>query len=152
MEVETAIRKYLLAQSGVTGYVGGRVYKFQLMEPVHATSHRAVVIKRVGQWGTPDSVQTSEYPLVQVECWADPDRDADGNVLVMNALDKAFAVQRTIDPFLHGKRGVKFSDLDVVSTQRWSESIIVTQDDQHGQGNMGDAAYVATRYALHVVH
>jgi hypothetical protein len=152
MEVETAVRKFLLSQSSVTGYVGQRVFKFQLTEPVHATGNRAVVIRRVGQWTPPDPVKTSEYPIVQVECWADPDRDGDGNVLVSNALDKAFAVQRVIDPLLHGRRGVKFSDLDVVSVQRWSEPIMVTQDDTHGSGRLGDSAYVLTRYAMHVVH
>ena len=152
MEIETAVRKFLLSKSQVTGYVGQKVFKFELLEPVAGTGGRAVVVRRVGSWGTPDPIGTAEFPLLQVECWADPDRDGDGNVLVANAVDKALAVQRVIDPLLHGKRGVQWSDLPVVSSARFSEPVIVTPSDQHGSGSMGDSAYVWTRYAVQVVH
>jgi hypothetical protein len=152
VEVETAIRKYLLAQSEVTGYVGQRVDKFRLTEPITGTGRRSIVVKRNGGWQTPDPVKTLEFPIVQIECWADPDRDADGNVSVSNALDKALAVQRVIDPLLHGQRGVRWSELMVVSSARWSETLMVTQDDTHGTLRLGDSVFVVTRYALAVVH
>ncbi len=152
MEIETALRKYLLSKSPVTGYVGQKVFKFELQEPVAGTGGRAIVVRRVGSWATPDPVMTAEFPLVQVECWADPDRDGDGNVLVSNAVDKALAVQRVVDPLLHGKRAVTWSDLTVVSCARFSDSVIVSPSDQHGSGSLGDSAYVWTRYAVQTVH
>ena len=48
MEIETAVRKFLLSQSAVTGYVGQRVFKFELMEPVAGSAGRAGVVRRVG--------------------------------------------------------------------------------------------------------
>lgn len=152
MEIETAIRKYLLAKSPVTGYVGNRVDKYRLTEPVTGTGRRAIVISRAGGWVTPDPIKTQEYPIVQIECWADPDRDEEGNIAVANAPDKAFAVQRVLDPLLHGKRDKWWSDLKVVSSQRWGEPTLIQQDDQHGTLRLGDSVMVVTRYALQVVH
>lgn len=151
MEVETGLRKFLLTQQAVTGYVQQRVFKHSLMEPVSGTGHRAVVVRRVGTWQTPHPINTAEFPIVQVECWADADRDLDGNVSIGNAADKALAVQRVIDPLLHAKRDVRWGGLVVVSSARFTESIITTQDDFPAL-RLGDAAYAATRYALCVVH
>ena len=47
MEIETAVRKFLLSKSQVTGYVGQKVFKFELLEPVAGTGGRAVVVRRV---------------------------------------------------------------------------------------------------------
>lgn len=152
MELETAVRKYLLASPAVVGYVGVRVYKFRLEGPLTGSASRALVVRRVGGWTAPDQVQTREFPLLQVECWADPDRDERGNVLVANGPDKAFALYRVVDPLLHTVRGVDLSDLQVVSSQRWSEPILITQDDSHGDLVLGDSVKVVTRYAMSVVH
>lgn len=159
MELETAVRRLLLGNQAVAGYVGQKVFKFTLMEPVDQTGGRAVVLSRSGGWAQPDTVKSLEYPLLQVECYADCDRDDNGNVLTRNAVDKAYALYRTIDPLLHAKRdawwGAGGSDdgMKMISCVRWSEPISVESKDQHtGDPVLGDSAYVWARYALIVVH
>lgn len=157
MEVETALRKYLMGLNPVAGYVADRVYKHRLLDKVDGTGDRAIVIKRTGSWTRPDSVKTAEFPLVQIQFWADHDRDETGGIKVANAEDKAWAVFRVTDPFLHAKRGVRWGEttdnpgLMVVTCQRWHEPRL---DEPHGRlkDQMGDSVYVGVEYALQVLH
>lgn len=168
MELETAVRRMLLQDDTVAGYVGSKVFKHALETIVDRTGGRAVVVKRAGGWAIPQPVNTQEYPLLQIECWADCDRDENGDVTTRNAIDKAFALYRAIDPLVHAKRGVTWgaggsSDgLCVVSAQRWSEPVPVESKDGHStavSGNgmndlppQGESAVVWVRYALVVAH
>lgn len=150
MEVTTAARKLLLNDDTVNGYVTGKVFKDVLTEAVSGTGGRAIVVRVVGGWSPGDHVQTIEYPLLQIECVADPDRDIDGTITTANAVDKAMAVARACDRALHGLRDSWWPDttgLRVVSCVRWSEPIVNPHDDA-----LGDAVMVWSRYALQVVH
>lgn len=156
MEIETAARRFLLAHDGVRGYVGDKVTKFSLLEHVDGTGGRAIVVRRSNGWKTPDSVQTSEFPLLLVDCWADCDR-VGGDKVADNAVDKAFAVYRVVDKLLHAKRDFMMGDLRIISSQRWSEPFFETANDAHkGVASLstpkGDSAVVTAQYALHLVH
>lgn len=156
MEIETAVRKFLLQQDSVKGYVGDKVTKFSLLEHVDGTGGRAIVVRRSNGWNTPDSVQTSEFPTVILDFWADCDR-VDGSKVVDNAVDKAFAVYRVVDKLIHGKRDVMMGSLRIFSVQRWSEPIFETANDAHGSTKsmstpIGDSAVVSATYAFHLAH
>lgn len=160
MEVESAVRRRLLADQTVNGYVAGAVWKFRLMEAIEGTGQRAVVVKRDGGWAVPDETTTQEYPLVTVRCYADPDRDNDGLMVDGTALSNAFALYRAVDKVLHGKRGEVWggdNGLLVITSQRWSEPYSVAADDQHGASSgsseaLGETVFVLAQYALQVVH
>lgn len=159
MELETAFRRRLLADGSVSGYVGRKVFKFSLMESVDGTGKRAIVVRRSNGWAVPSDRTTGEYPLLAVDCYADCDRDAAGDVVARNAIDKAYAMYRVVDPLIHGLRGVRVGPggedpgLMVVSAQRWSEPFHRTDQDGHpGDPPLGDAACVTAVYALNVVH
>lgn len=161
MELETAVRRMLLADNTVAGYVQQKVWKHTLEQKVDGTGGRALVVKRAGSWAQPDQVKTLEYPLLQVECWADVDRE-NGEMLRRNAVDKAFALYRAVDPLLHARRGVVWGaggsepGLTVVSSVRWIEPVPVDPKDGHrAQGDLppqGESAVVWVRYAVACVH
>lgn len=161
MEVESGARKVLLADSTVSGYVGTKVFKFRLEEKVDGTSGRSLVVYRNNGWATPDPVTTQEYPILAVKCYADPDRDAGGQIKLMNAEDKAMALYRAVNKVLHGKRGVWWgaggseTGILIVGCQRWKEPFIVREKDQHGQSAgdpLGDAVYAYVEYAIQTIH
>lgn len=162
MEVESASRRLLLSDATVNGYVVSKVFKYRLEEKVDGTAGRAIVVRRSNGWARPDSINTSEYPILQVQCYADPDREPlTGAITTLNAEDKAWAVYRAVDRLMHGKRGVRWgafgSDpgLMVVSSARWGEPFVVTDHDLHGTGTadpLGDSLYVMAQYALNVAH
>lgn len=165
MELETAVRRLLLADETVAGYVGDKVFKNTLEEHVDGTGGRAVTVFRTGGWTAPDPVSSAEFPLLQVNCFADCDRDDDGLVTSRNAIDKAFAVYRSVDRLLHGAReewwgaGGRDEGLMIVSCARYVEPIAMEAQDQHATANvgnaqvpLGDSAFVWARYACVVVH
>lgn len=164
MELETASRRHLLALPAVAGYVQDRGYKFSLGRRVDGTGGLAFVVRRSNQWSAPDPVQSSEYPLLAFDAWADPSRGPDGEKIADDAPDKAYALTRVVQKFLHGVRDVRWGaggtnpGLYIVSCSRWSEPMLVTADDTHG-GSDGDnnqpialEAKVTTLYAVHLVH
>jgi hypothetical protein len=164
MEIETAARRMLLGQSAVTGYVGQKVFKFSLLEHVEGTGGRAVVVRRNSGWVQPGRVRTSEYPLLVLDCWADCDRDSVGAKAEDNAIDKAYAVYRVIDPLIHAVRSVWWGaggshrGMLIVNGFRWAEPWHATAVDVHPaiQGvtspgsPKGDSAVVTATYALQV--
>lgn len=166
MEVESAVRRVLLADEVVASMAGSRVYKFRLEEKVDGTGLAAVVLSRDGGWAAPDLTQSSEYPLLTVRCYADPTRDGAGQIATADAADKAFALYRRVNQVLHaaprgGMWGAVGSNAGMltISCQRWGEPYAVTAADTHGSGGpsdkdeqLGDSMYVIATYALHVVH
>lgn len=162
MEIETAARRMLLAAPAAAGYVQDRVYKFSLLEPVEGTGGRAIVVRRSNGWSQPDAVQSSEYPVLALDFWADNDRDADGLSVAANAIDKAYAVYRAVDPLFHRVRdawwgaGGSNRGLRVISSTRFAEPSHRSAVDRHAGGanetDIGDSAVVTVTYALHLVH
>lgn len=153
MEVETAIRFLLLADSTLNGYVVGKGYKHRLplsFETDAPGGYAFVVARRAGGWSAPQDVNTQEYPLVELHWWADPDRDASGNITHLNAEEKAFALARVGDRLLHGVRGATWgttstrAGLTVLGCSRYAEGApALTQ---------GDAVAVVVPYAVQCIH
>jgi len=104
MELETATRKHLLQQKGVTNLTGrgadARVYKFILEEPLEGTGKVALVVFRSGAWSAPIR-RSQEYPLLVVDCYADNSRDEDENKVIDDRNDRAYQLYREVDRVLH---------------------------------------------------
>lgn len=150
MEVEAAIRRRLLADPGVNGYVAGKVWKYRLPETLDGTGGRAIVVWRDGGWAQPDKVKTSEFPLVNVDCWADHSRDERGAMLSADAEENAWAVYRVVDMVLHGRLGEMWGELHVVTSARWGEPFVLGGRDPSVKAMQ--AASVRASYSLQVVH
>lgn len=164
MEVEAAVRRYLLGDAAVTGYVVDKVWRTGLVEKVDGTGGMAVVVARAGAWATPGPMSSLEFPLVRVECWADPTRDSDGQIVALDAADKAFALSRVCRTRLLSRprdlmmgRAGSNPGLFVVSIEPDGEAILVTKSDLHyisgmSASEMGDSVYVHADYAFTTVH
>jgi len=162
MEVVPAARRRLLAEAGVRGYVQDRVFKHKLLEHVDQKGTRAIVLRTNGGWAEPDRTQSTEYPVLVLDCWADCDRDEHGDKVAENAIDNAWAVFRVADRVLHRVRGEFWggtNGLMVIESKRWTEPDYQTKDDAHagiigglGGVELGEAAAVTVQYALMVSH
>lgn len=166
MEVEAAIRRRLLDDPTVAGYVVDRVFTHRLHDGVDldGTGRRAIVVRRAGGWATPDPVTTQEYPLVSVDCYAGNSRDADGNITAFDATSGAYALWRAADRLLHApERGTWWGavgskpGLLVIASQRWGEPYAETASDLlRGRATTGEelggATVVVARYAITCVH
>src|ERR1044071_5898555 len=130
MELPAAARRLLLQQPAVTGYVGSKVHKHQLWDHVDQKGTRAIVVRMAGGWEQPDRVQTSQFPLLAVDCWADCSR---------------------------GETGDKLAE-DVVESFRWQEPFHAAKGDGFGWNfsgvpyrvEMGESAVVMAQYAVHL--
>jgi hypothetical protein len=165
MELPAAARRLLLQQPAVTGYVGSKVHKHQLWDHVDQKGTRAIVVRMAGGWEQPDRVQTSQFPLLAVDCWADCSRGETGDKLAEDAVDNAWAVYRVVDPVLHrvrnalwGASGADPEGAYVVESFRWQEPFHAAKGDGFG-GNfsgvpyrveMGESAVVMAQYAVHL--
>jgi hypothetical protein len=159
MELETAARRFLLADATVRGYVQDRVWKFRLEQKIDGTGQAALVVERSNGWTAPDVVKSMEFPVLRVRSYVDPRRDMDGQIAELDAEDRAYALYRTLDRLLHGRRDVWMGTvgsapgLRVVSSARWAEPFMVTEKDRHGDADpLGDAVYVTGEWALVTVH
>ena len=157
MQLLTAARKRLLSDPTIDGYVAKKVWKLRLEQQLDGTGGLAVVVSQNGGWVTPDTVQTTKYPLLRIDAVADNSRLPSGEIATLDAVDKAGALQQVIDKLIHGKRGEIWggaNGLLIVSVARWREPVLYTHDDAHGGNravgdkNLGDCVYWRTEYAL----
>ena len=161
MEVDSAVRRELLNDPTVTGYVGDKVYRRSLWDNLEVLKGaRAVVVKRATGWAIPQRKNTQEYPTVTLECWADGDRDADGNLITDNGIDNAFALYRAVDSVLHGRdagiwgRFGTSAGLTVIGCARAAEPMPFGPRDVAPdlQAQMDTYRYVQVPYSVQVVH
>jgi len=104
MELETAARKHLLNQVKITNQTGkgatGRIWKFHLEEGLEGTGQAAIVLNSSKQWAKP-GMNSQEYPILVVECYADHSRDDDADQTKDDAMDRAKQLYREVDRVLH---------------------------------------------------
>lgn len=152
MEIESAARRALLANSTVNGFVAGKVYRFRLGEKLDGTAGCAVVVDRNGGWATPLPDRGQEFPIVRLKCYADPDRTTEGDIARANAEDKALAVASAVNRLWHGVRSQWWGGANgvlVVSCDRRGEPVIVAEADRHGvtAGDpLGDTVYAMIEF------
>lgn len=159
MELVPAARRYLLLPSGFTGYVQDRVYKHKLVEHVDQKGTRAAVVRTNGGWAQASRSNSTEFPILAVDCWADCTRDEHGDKAAEDAIDNAWAVYRELDRLVQGQRAAQWSELIVIDAVRWAEPIYQTKDEAHGsvaslpyKVELGESAVVIAQYALTISH
>lgn len=161
MEIDSAVRRELLSDSTVGGYVGDKVYRHTIWERLdNVAGARAIMVKRGGGWATPDRIKTPEWPQVIIECWADCDRDSDGEMAADNGMDNAFAVYRVVDNFIHARdpgrwgQTVNNPGIEVIGKQRLQEPVPFGPNDVPPDiaESMGDLRYCTVTYGFQVVH
>lgn len=161
MEVDAAVRRELLNDPTVTGYVVDKVFRRSLWDNLEVLKGaRAIVVKRGTGWAIPQRKNTQEYPTIFLECWADGDRDADGNLVIDNGIDNAFALYRAADNVLHMKdEGIwgaygTSPGLEVIGCARAAEPMPFGPKDVSldYQVQMDTYRYVQVPYNLQVVH
>lgn len=164
MEVEAALRRFLLDQAVVTGYVGTRVWKDKLEDVIDGSGQRALVVGRVGGWAPPQLRNTQEYPIVRVEFWADHTRNEDGSIRTEDGLTSCYAMYRAIDPLLHGKRDVRWGvtgsseGLLIIGCSRYAEprplkeTALATGQPRPTDADSFEAQAVVCDYAVQTIH
>lgn len=145
MEIEAGVRRLLLDDPAVSGYVGTKVWKYRLEDALDGSGGRAIVVSRVGGWTSPNELNTQEFPKLRVELWADQSRNEDGTISVNDGESSAFAMFRVVDPLLHGVRDVRWGDLFVVGCSRYSEPFVDKSSDF-------EAVRISVDYAVQVIH
>lgn len=161
MEIDSAVRRELLADPTVAGYVGDKVYRHTIWERLdNVNGARAILVKRQGGWAVPDRIKTPEWPQILIECWADADRDTDGEVKADNGMDNAFAVYRAVDNFIHSRAPGRWGQtstnqgIQVIGKQRLQEPVPFGPNDVSPDAavSMGDLRYCSVLYGFQVVH
>lgn len=155
MNLLTASRKLYLSDSTVSGFVVKKVFKLSLLEQLDGTGGMAIVVSRLGNWATPDPIQTARFPVLQVDCYADHTRTPQGEIDELDAADKAETLWDAVDKVTHAQRGVVWGGLNglrIVSSQRWVEPDLHSKTNQRASidKDLGDVVYLSSQYALEV--
>jgi hypothetical protein len=119
IDLVAAARGYLALQPELYSVLGSSqdwdIWLFQEKSYVRVESSQqtACVLKQMGSWTSPNSWNHMRFPRLQVEFWADPDRDEKANnAEPLSAKDKILAAHNVIDNFLH---------FTMLSEQWWPE-------------------------------
>lgn len=164
MELIPAARRHLMQMAVVTGFVQDRVWKDRLEDLLDRTGQRAIVVKRGGGWAMAQPRNTQEYPLLQMEFWADHQRHEDGTIANEDGLTSAMAMYRAVDPLLHGVRDQWWGTTDsspglwVIGCQRYgepiplSENALATGRPVPTDSDSFEAQCIVVNYAVQTVH
>lgn len=162
MELESAVRRYLLADPTITSYVGNRIYIDRLEAPVEPHGHRAIVIYRATGWAETETYEgaAGEFPTLILDCWADNTRDDDGEILRTDRLPNSRAVWRAAHRKLHNPPrgrvwGASASNpgLLVISSTLWFHATSIEGPHTSRTGTpLGEAGITTATYALHVAN
>ena len=159
MEIESAVRRYLLGDPTIAGYVGNRIYIDRLEEPVAPAGLRAIVLYRATGWAETEKYEgaAGEFPTLVVDCWADNTRDTDGEILRTDRLTNSRAVWRAAHRLLHNPRrgqvwGASGSNpgLLVASSSLWFHATSLEGAGQRTGIPLGEAGVTTATYAMHV--
>lgn len=159
VEVETAFRRLFLDDATIRGYVRDGVYRYRLEERIQGTGGRALVLRPGSAWAAADPVKTSEFPTLEVEAYADPDRDAAGNMTAANAEAKAKALSRAVTNAMANLRirgtwvgGIGSQrGLYVISCRPWRLPLTISASDEHGPAgpeSLGETVKVRSVFAI----
>lgn len=160
MEVESAVRRYLLTDPTLTAYVGNRIYIDRLETPVAPLGLRALVLYRASGWAQTETYEgaAGEFPTLVIDCWADNTRTADGEILRTDRLPNSRAVWRAAHRLLHNPPrgrvwGATSSNpgLLVNTSSLWFHATSIETGHRTGIP-LGEAGVTTATYALHVAN
>lgn len=90
-----------------TGLVGGDalfplwIWEDNLQALVENSQKVAIVVSLSSYWSQPAASNTWDFPRLQVDIWADPDRNTDASLKTQNSKAKIFAVHNVLRKYLH---------------------------------------------------
>jgi len=122
------------------GDTEGRPYRV-----VEGTGKVCIVLFCNGPWSSPSRNHTTEFPLLRVNIYADPDRDENSAPTKHNAEDKIDQVYKLIKPLFHDAANVvhKFDIMPIISTV--GGSALTLLEIPEGDGSVvGAATYEIT--------
>lgn len=111
LDLVTAARRHLVADTALAALVGTSpafqvwVFRWRPYVIVEGTGQAAVVLAQRAGWQSPNMHNNMEFPRLQVEVWADLERDVNGNPASRTAEDLASDVLREVSRILHHPRG-----------------------------------------------
>lgn len=103
----TAARRYLVADTTLANALGSGqgfnvwVFQWRPYVTIEGSGEAAVVLSARGGWTSPNMHNTMAFPRLQVEVWADLQRDANGNPAQRTAEDLCQDVGEQLDRLLH---------------------------------------------------
>jgi hypothetical protein len=143
-DIVSGAAKFLLAQpetvAAVSSYsIGGQstpgIFQYRTWTTIEGTSSTCVVLTNEGGWAGANLHNTLHFPRLTCTIWADPIRDAGGNVTDFGEVNRrAFAAYQVFDKYLHRTGGdeVYFGQLRVISSIRLTEPTISAVSDGDG--------------------
>lgn len=107
--VASGVVRYLLTIPAVTAVVGSFpdsgtpwLFRDKLLARVEDSSSVAMVFSAFGQWSAPSDGSTKRFPRLSVEIYADPQRDATGNITSTSEAEvRGTAAWAVVNRFLH---------------------------------------------------
>lgn len=136
--------KYLLAQPSVLAVLGTtdagtpRLFQYELFGVMEGTGSTAAVIGRGGGWDGGNEHNTTRFPRLTLELWADPMRDVTKPGEVWRRIDAALDA---FDRVLHRPQGGEqwWGTVRTISCVRGSEPLVYPVPD--GDGLLRGIAY-----------
>lgn len=144
MDLTIAARRELAATNSVTTLLGSSpewdtwIWRWRPYVSIEGTGECGVVLSVRGGWASPNRHNTAQFPRLQVEVYADVDRNTALNPSTRTAQEKAQEVCEAIDKVFHIPQGgeVKWGngtdDLRIVGSLRLNEPDIVDVPDGDG--------------------
>lgn len=117
----------------------GWIFDRKLRVAVENSQRCAVVINSSFGWTVPNTYNTARFPLVVVDIFADPTRNADHSVALDDAETKArhiydelFKVMHTVNPSSANGLSIFWGDLRITSSESLAEPSVTPVADGNG--------------------
>ena len=140
-DIVSAVVAYLGAQLDVLAVLGTDtdetpwLYQYRLWAPVEGTGSTAAVLSCDGGWTGPNLHNTMRFPRLLLSVWADPMRDASGNVTDYGEVNRRVShAYEAIDKHLHraGGEAQMWASVRTVSCSRLTEPFVYAVPDGDG--------------------
>jgi len=144
-DLTIAARRELKGVNAVTSLLGSSaewdtwIWRWRPYVSIEGTGSAGIVLSIRGGWTSPNQHNTAQFPRLQVEVYADVDRDPSLNPLSRTAEEKALAICQVVDAVFHIPQGGVLmwgngdaNDLRIVGSLRLTEPDVVEVPEGDG--------------------
>lgn len=152
-DLTIAARRYIAGIPGVTALLGPGtfisslpltqtystwIFRWAPYVDIENTGQACIVLSQSTGWTAPNSYNTMQFPVLQVEIMVDATRDNNLEPVTVIAQDRAIQIFKAIDPYLHlvDARGVYFDTLRIVESSRQSQPAPISVPGKDSMVNM----------------
>lgn len=144
-DIVQGVYKYLLGYEDVVSLLGSSdsgtpfLYNGGIYHTMTGTQSVAVVVKDGGGWAAPNTSNTAEFPRIQIEIWADPPRDEEGQVTMpTEARTRAYAVYQHVNAHMHipYSKVINFGDVLAFGSIRLGEPAWLQRNEDDHLGKL----------------